>query len=593
MLSRYVFRTTLLASLCVLCLPSAAKADDEGFAINRFEPAERGSDWFSQDSLNILGHGRFAFGLTGDWAHQPLVMYGTDGDEVASIVQDQVYAHLGGSVTLWERLRIGANVPILVYQDGDSATLGGTPFNAESGAALGDVRLAADVLLLGKYRSPLAVAAGARVWLPTGSQDSYSGDGSVRVSPRAMVAGDIDIFAYAANLGFIYRAQDQTFAGAETGSEVNGGASVGVRVLDKKLLLGPELYFSTVVVDSDSFFGKQTTPFEILFGAHYEVTKEFRVGAAFGPGLSRGVGTPEWRGLLSVDWVQAVEEPLPAAPPPPDRDKDGILDKDDACVDEPGVASDDPAKNGCPLPGDSDGDGILDPDDACPTVKGEKTDDPKTNGCPPPDTDKDGVLDRDDACVAEPGLKTDDPKTNGCPKPKDTDADTIIDPEDACPTVAGKPNADPKKNGCPAARVEQNEIRIIERVEFEYNKAKLTPEGEKVLTEVLGVINAHPEFTKLSVEGHTDDRGNDNYNKDLSRRRAKAVVDWFVKKGLKKNRLTSVGYGKEKPIDTNSTEEGRQNNRRVEFHIIEIDGKPVAAAATDGKPVPTKPQGQN
>ncbi len=61
------------------------RPDDEGFAINRFEPAERGSDWFSQDSLNILGHGRFAFGLTGDWAHQPLVMYGTDGDEVAFI----------------------------------------------------------------------------------------------------------------------------------------------------------------------------------------------------------------------------------------------------------------------------------------------------------------------------------------------------------------------------------------------------------------------------------------------------------------------------------------------------------------------------
>src|SRR6478609_3430400 len=129
MLSRYVFRTTLLASACVLCLASTARADDEGFAINRFEPAERGSDWFTQDSLNILGHGRLALGLTGDWAHQPLVLYDADGDEVSAIVENQLFLHLGGNVTLWDRLRLGVNVPFAVYQSGDSATLGTTTFD--------------------------------------------------------------------------------------------------------------------------------------------------------------------------------------------------------------------------------------------------------------------------------------------------------------------------------------------------------------------------------------------------------------------------------------------------------------------------------
>lgn len=575
MLSRQVFRSALFASTCVLCFASRAHADDEGFAINRFEPAERGSDWFTQDSLNILGHGRLALGLTGDWAHEPLVLRTVDGDDVSSAIDDQIYLHVGGSVTLWERLRLGVSLPFLVYQDSEAGPATPSSFSASEDPTIGDVRLAADVLLLGKYRSPLAVGAGARVWLPTGSQDAYSGDGSVRVTPRLMVAGDLDIFAYAANLGFMYRAQDQDFADGATGSEVQGGASLGVRVLDEKLLVGPELTFGTVVTDSDFFFDRATTPFELLVGAHYELTKEFRVGAGFGPGLSPGLGTPEFRGVLSVDWVQAAPEPKATPAAPSDRDGDGILDADDACVDEPGVRTDDPKTHGCPLPGDKDGDGVLDPDDACPTVRGEKTDDPATNGCPPPDRDKDGVLDRDDACVDEPGEKTDDPRTNGCPKPKDTDADTIMDPEDACPTVAGKPHTDPKKHGCPEARVEQNQIRILERVEFEYNSAKLRPESEKVLNAVLEVLTAHPEFTKLSIQGHTDDRGDDAYNKSLSQRRAKSVVEWFVKKGIKKERLVPVGYGEEKPLDTNATEEGRQNNRRVEFHIEEIDGKPA------------------
>ncbi len=580
--SSTAYRRALLAFVCVTCVSAGALADNEGFAINRFEPAERGSDWFTQDSLNIQGDTRFAFGLTGDWAHQPLVMYDADGDEAASIVQDQFFLHLGGSVTFFERLRFGLSIPLNLYQSGETATLDGVTFESNEDPAFGDVRLAADYLVLGKYRSPFSFAAGARVWLPTGSQDAYAGDGAVRVEPRAMVAGDIKPFVYAANLGFNFRAQDQTFAGAEMGSEVLGGASAGVRLLDEKLLLGPELYFSTVVVDGDSFFGRATTPFEILFGGHYDLTREFRVGAGFGPGLSRGVGTPEWRGVLSIDWIQAVEEPKAAPPPPADRDGDGVLDRDDACVDIAGVRTDDPKTNGCPPPGDTDGDGVLDPDDACPTVPGEKTDDPKTNGCPPPDRDKDGILDRDDACVDEPGEKTDDPKTNGCPKPKDTDKDTIMDPEDACPDIPGKQNADPKKNGCPTARVEKTEIRIIERVEFQYNSAKLEASSDRVLNAVLTLINEHPEFTKISVEGHTDDQGNDAYNKNLSRRRAQSVVDWFVKHGVKKQRLSSVGYGEEKPIDSNATEEGRQNNRRVEFHIVEVDGKP--ATAEGGKP---------
>lgn len=567
---------SLFLGFSILLAGSSAFAQDEGFAINRFEPAERGSDWFTQDSLNISGHPRLALGLTLDWAHKPLVLYDANGDEVSAILRDQVFAHLGASITLIERLRLGINLPVGLYSGGDAGNLGGTTFDATDGATFGDVRLGADYLLYGKYRSPFSVAAGAWFWIPTGSQERFSGDGKVRLSPHVLVAGDIDMFAYAARMSVDYRAQKQTFGDSEIGSDLSLGASAGVRLIDDKLLLGPELNMTTSIAAADSFFGRTTTPFELIFGGHYTFLEEFKVGAGFGPGLSRGLGTPEWRGLLSFDWIQAVDEPEKAVTEPSDRDGDGIYDEDDACPRKKGIASDDPKAHGCPPPPDSDGDGIIDDDDACPEEPGVPSDDPKKNGCPlPGDADKDGIIDAEDACPNEPGIKTDDPKTNGCPAPKDTDEDTILDPEDACPTVKGPKNDNSKKNGCPEARIEKGQIRIIERVEFEYNSSKIQKGSERVLQAVFDILKEHPDIDKLSIEGHTDDRGNDQYNKHLSARRAEAVLKWFTARGIAKNRLSSVGYGEERPIASNETEEGRQDNRRVEFHIVEEGEKPA------------------
>jgi OmpA-OmpF porin, OOP family len=397
------------------------------------------------------------------------------------------------------------------------------------------------------------------------------------VLPRLLLAGDIGNLVYAAKLGALYRANDAGFNGSTKGTEAVVAAAIGYRSNDGKLVLGPEFFGSTVVTSGDALFAKRETPFEVLFGAHYKVTDDVRLGAGVGPGLTRGFGAPQVRGLLSLEWApEPKKEPLVLRPLPADRDKDGILDVDDACVDEPGVKSEDPKKNGCPPPRDRDKDGILDADDACPDEPGIANDDPEKNGCPRRDADKDGVFDDEDACVNDPGIRTTDPLTNGCPPPKDTDKDGIIDPEDACPEAPGPRDADAKKNGCPAARVVRGEIKILERVEFENNSAKLRPESDRILNAVLEVMKEHSEFTKLGVEGHTDNRGAAGHNLELSRRRAASVMKWLVEHGIAATRLSSKGLGMTKPIDSNDTDGGRQNNRRVEFHILEKDGQPFS-----------------
>jgi outer membrane protein OmpA-like peptidoglycan-associated protein len=568
----------LAVVLLALVAATPVQAQSQGFAINRFDPAERGSDWFAADSLDMRGHGRLALGVTGDFGHKPLVLYDQDGDELSAIIENQLFVHFGASLVLWERLRLGVSMPLLAYQSGEGGTVAGTRFEASEDAAPGDLRLAADLRLAGKYRSPISLALGVGVFAPTGEQEAFASDGEVRLLPRLLLGGDIGNLVYAAKLGVLYRANDTGFNGSPQGTEAVVAAAVGYRNDDGKLVIGPELFGSTVVTSGDAFFARRSTPFELLFGAHYKVADAWRLGAGFGPGLTRGFGSPQFRGVLSIEWApEPAKEPLVLRPEQPaDRDRDGILDKDDACPDEAGVESDDPKKHGCPLPADRDRDGILDKDDACPDEAGVESDEPEKHGCPRSDKDKDTVFDEEDACVDVPGVRTTDPLTNGCPLPKDTDKDTIIDPEDACPETPGPKDADPKKNGCPAARVEQGQIKILERVEFENNSAKLRPESDKILQAVLTVLTEHPEFTKLSVEGHTDNRGAPGHNLDLSRRRAASVVKWLTDKGIAKTRLSSKGLGMTKPIDSNDSDAGRQNNRRVEFHILEKDGKPLS-----------------
>ena len=76
---------------------------------------------------------------------------------------------------------------------------------------------------------------------------------------------------------------------------------------------------------------------------------------------------------------------------------------------------------------------------------------------------------------------------------------------------------------------------------------------------------------KIEIAGHTDSRGADAYNLDLSKRRANAVYNYFTANGIEQSRVIAVGFGESKPVDTNETTEGRKNNRRVEFKVLELN----------------------
>ena len=150
--------------LAVAAITSTAAAQSRtGFAVNRFEPAERGSQHFVVDSLDLRA-GSGAAGATLDYAYKPLVVYDATGAERQALVRHQAVVHMGGSVVLAGRLRLGLDVPVALYQDGESAVVDGVTLSPSTAPAFGDVRLAADVRVARGSRRA-AVARGRRAWL--------------------------------------------------------------------------------------------------------------------------------------------------------------------------------------------------------------------------------------------------------------------------------------------------------------------------------------------------------------------------------------------------------------------------------------------
>jgi outer membrane protein OmpA-like peptidoglycan-associated protein len=117
-------------------------------------------------------------------------------------------------------------------------------------------------------------------------------------------------------------------------------------------------------------------------------------------------------------------------------------------------------------------------------------------------------------------------------------------------------------------RITKEKIEIKEQIQFKTGKATILPPSYSILNEIARVLKENPEI-KLIIEGHTDNVGNPQKNKILSQKRADAVREYLLSQGISQDRLTAIGYGQERPIADNRTEEGRRLNRRVEFKIVQ------------------------
>ena len=132
------------------------------------------------------------------------------------------------------------------------------------------------------------------------------------------------------------------------------------------------------------------------------------------------------------------------------------------------------------------------------------------------------------------------------------------------------PMVEPEPDSRGSAILRQGVIIITEEVRFNVGSAVIVAESYEVLNDVATLLRDYPEIELIRVEGHTDSVGNRDNNLRLSEERARSVRVYLVEQGIDANRITSIGYGQERPVGDNSTREGRAENRRVEFNILEM-----------------------
>ncbi len=539
----------VLATTAVLSVPMAAQAQEDlsrSFQVQRFQAQPGRDDVLGVQSAHIPKHLSFNLHLVADYAHQPLRLVSTDEPSFQRmLVGAQSFATLAGSVALFDRFEVGAALPVMLYQSTSSAgmvdprLLAGVPTTAPS-----DLRLLVKAALIRAEDFGLAVSL--PITLPTAPQDAYLGGGSVTVNPTLVGEWQGPRGSrLMANAGVLF-ARPQQFLNLQFGTAVTYGLGGRVDLVPRWNLALLSTLTGEVGLSSPSI---PTSPLELLLALRWGFAKNLAMTVGGGPGLTNGFGTPRFRLLAAVSYVPSSDSPRPvkpapapvvAAPPPP----------------PPLVAHDD---EGRVLAGQSISIDVLKNDEGLPDEALRVTEviASATGGQVEPTPE--GTL----RYTAKEGFSGQDTFTYRIEGNAGRSATARVVVGVEAPPPPPPPPAPSK------VVVEKGKLRTLEKVFFAVSKDNALPESLPILDQVAEVLTSAPDIKKLRIEAHTDNSGNAAFNLDLSERRAKWVREYLVQKGIASERLESAGFGMKQPIDTNDTTEGRANNRRVEFVVVE------------------------
>jgi OmpA-OmpF porin, OOP family len=511
-----------LATLAVALSASPALAGDDparrGFDPDPVRPALGLDRGFAVESAGAAPSGTFGAALLLDYSRGLLSL--ELGDERTPLLESRLQAHVLAAYALG-RLELAVDVPFVLSQDANLARLvdqgvTGPLVAPVSSSTLGDVRLLAKLPVLPAGAFPVDAAVLLDLRAPTGDGDAFYGDGAMAV-PSMVLTRALGRVRVDAQVGYALRRPGQYAQ-----LVVQDGLTYG---LGASMDLPPVWRVSRWRAIAELTGGwprgndlqtdRYRAPLAVRGGLRLPLPGGLALELGAGTGLgAAGYGREGWRVFTSVRWEAAAA----------DRDGDGAIDRRDRCPDVPGDAT----LDGC-TPGDSDLDTVFDPVDFCPQIPGLV----ELDGCP--DFDHDWIPDVQDACPKEPGPAQND----GCPVGEE-----------------------------PVVEIETERLSLKDAINFDTGEDTIRPESSGVVDAIAAILKAHGELGRIRVEGHTDNVGSAAYNKDLSQRRAQAVVNALGARGISSARLVPAGFGFERPIAPNTSPLGRAKNRRVEFTIV-------------------------
>lgn len=586
---RWLARAAVVVTTLVALHGVGQAQGNAEFPSVRFEPAVSPLNLFQTEGGQVLPHLGFSAGFYLHYAHRPFELVRKSDDKVlAQIIDYQVNLDLLLALGLFQRFELGVGLPVTVDQssDGLSVLRPGDPSSGLA-AGVGDLRLVpkARILTVGWF----TLSAAAPLAVPTGSRKNLLGSGGVTFTPKVIVEADFGPrIGAAANLGYRLRKDDSFRVSTDQQNvaiddEFLFSAGVRLGLLPRRLDFIADLSGGLATTDLDA----EEVNAELLGGLRVYLPLGFSASVGAGPGLTQGAGTPAFRvfGNLFFQFPEREwGDRRPAPVGPGDLDGDGITDDKDRCPRQPEDLDGFQDADGCPDP-DNDGDGLLDKVDRCPLEAEDADGFEDADGCPENDNDKDGIVDAEDKCplVAEDrdGYEDED----GCPD-LDNDNDGIVDAQDKCPNDPETFNGVSDEDGCPdmgKGPVQITGRRItVPRIYFATNKDVILPRSLPVLRRAAELLRDNKWIKKLRVEGHTDSRGADDYNLDLSQRRAASVLRVLLENGVDATRVSSEGLGETQPIASNATSAGRASNRRVDLIITD----PAGSSTSVGAPAP-------
>ncbi len=415
----------------VMAQPQKAKAELFSlFDVNNFKPAVDSTQFLTLYDADTHQKGEWNIGFYEDYAKNPLELAQPIGTRRQGVVNDTLITNIFGSYGFTDWFEAGVRVPLVNWNNyqGLSTSPLKANINPSDSFVMGDVGIDMKFRLVhSKY---VGFAVVPFVNAPTGHSTTFMGQGTVTGGGKlALDFNPHKRVKLGFNMG--YEAKDDvTIRGTRIDDTIPLGAALNIKPHDRFDIIA-EGHTEPV---ARSFFKHQTqTPAEVNGAFRVHATRNLDVTAGGGAGVTHGVGSPDYRAFLGLNYTHHKEE----APPP-----------------------------------------------KAPVVQAKK-------------------------------------------------------------------------------------ITIDQKIHFDFDKSVIKKESYGILDDVASILKSNSQIKRVRIEGHTDSIGSDAYNMKLSNRRANAVRDYLVNKGIAPSRLESIGYGKSRPIADNKTAAGRAQNRRTEFNVVE------------------------